>query len=187
VGTIASGAHIGILLSRMVIGIVADLFGWRAVYAVAALGAWVFALVLWRVLPTLPPRARMSYGDRGVSVPATGAVLTLGMASLGVAAAGQRSIVVLLVAIVACDVAVQASLVLNQTRLLSLESSMRSRMNTPSVTCNFIGGALGSALAGVLWHVGGWSAVLLGGTTVLALALVLWLLGRRVLVLATGR
>jgi hypothetical protein len=63
--------------------------------------------------------------------------------------------VVLLVAIVAFDIATQASLILNQTRLLSIDPATRSRMNTAFVTGNFIGGALGSALAGVLWQAGG--------------------------------
>ena len=94
---------------------------------------------------------------------------------------GQTSIVVLLVAIVAFDIAAQASLVLNQTRLLSIDPAARSRMNTAFVTGNFIGGALGSALAGVLWQTGGWTAVLLGGVAALGLALLVWATNRRTL------
>lgn len=45
-------------------------------------------------------------------------------------------------------------------------------MHTAFVTGNFIGGAVGSALAGVLWPAGGWSAVLLGGAAALTIALV---------------
>ena len=85
---------------------------------------------------------------------------------------GQTSIVVLLIAILVFDIAAQASLTLNQTRLLSINLGTRSRMNTAFVTGNFIGGALGSALAGVLWQAGGWTAVLLGGAAALAIALV---------------
>ena len=46
VGTIASGVLIGILLSRTISGLVADQFGWRAIYVLAAVIAWVLAVVL---------------------------------------------------------------------------------------------------------------------------------------------
>ncbi len=94
---------------------------------------------------------------------------------------------VLLVAIVAFDIATQASLILNQTRLLSIDPATRSRMNTAFVTGNFIGGALGSALAGVLWQAGGWTAVLLGGAAALTIALLVWATNRRTLTHATHR
>ncbi len=45
-------------------------------------------------------------------------------------------------------------------------------MNTAFVTSNFVGGAIGSAVAGALWHVGGWWAVVVGGCVVLGVALV---------------
>jgi predicted MFS family arabinose efflux permease len=124
--------------------------------------------------------------DRGLSVPVTGAVIALGIVSLALAALGQTSIVVLLVAIVAFDVATQASLVLNQTRLLSIDPAARSRMNTAFVTSNFIGGALGSAAAGLLWISGGWMAVLLGGIAALTLALLVWAANRRTLTTAAA-
>ena len=54
-------------------------------------------------------------------------------------------------------------------------------MNTAFVTANFIGGALGSALAGVLWHAGGWDAVLLGGAAALTIALLVWAANRHTL------
>lgn len=255
VGTIVSGVLVGILLSRTISGVVADLFGWRAIYVLAGVLAWAFAAVLLRVLPTLPSRDHLPYGrllasvftavrsdravpvtlvlgssgfavftslwtamtflltappfsyslttiglvgfaglagalaargagrlhDRGLSVPVTGAALALALASLAIAALGQQSIVVLLVAVVLFDVATQAAMILNQTRLLSIDPEARSRMNTAFVTANFIGGAIGSAMAGVLWHHGGWRSVMAGGGAVLALALVVWFLNRRTL------
>ena len=102
--------------------------------------------------------------------------------SLVLAGVGQTSIVVLLIAIVAFDIAAQASLILNQTRLLSIDPAARSRMNTAFVTGNFIGGAVGSALAGLLWQIGGWYAVLLGGIAALTLALLIWTTNRRTLI-----
>ena len=123
--------------------------------------------------------------DRGLSVPVTGAALALALASLVLAWVGQTSIVVLLVAILAFDIAAQASLILNQTRLLSINPAARSRMNTAFVTGNFIGGAVGSAVAGVLWQAGGWTAVLLGGAAALTFALLVWATNRHTLTNAT--
>jgi predicted MFS family arabinose efflux permease len=113
--------------------------------------------------------------DRGWSVPATGAALTLGLGSLVLAALGARSIVVILVAVVLIDVSIQTVNVLNQTRLFAVDPAARSRLNTAFVANNFIGGAVGSALAGVLWQRGGWVAVSIGGMVLMGIALLVWL------------
>lgn len=51
----------------------------------------------------------------------------------------------------------QTTLVLSQTRLFALHGPVRSRLNTAVVVSNFLGGAIGSALAGPLWAAGGWN------------------------------
>ncbi|WP_314412810.1 MFS transporter [Streptomyces kroppenstedtii] len=61
VGTVASGILIGILVSRTVSGLVADAFGWRAIYWLAAALMVVLAAVLARVLPDIPARASAGY------------------------------------------------------------------------------------------------------------------------------
>lgn len=68
---------------------------------------------------------------------------------------GGRSIVVVLIAVLLLDVGTQGSNVLGQTRLMSVEPQIRSRLNTTSVTGNFLGGTIGSALASALWQSGG--------------------------------
>lgn len=85
----------------------------------------------------------------------------------------------LLVAVVALDIAIQAINILNQTRLFALSASERSRMNTAFVTNNFVGGAIGSAAASVLWSAGGWGAVMAAAVVASLFALVVWALGRR--------
>jgi predicted MFS family arabinose efflux permease len=117
--------------------------------------------------------------DRGVSVPAVGIALLLVLASLALAGIGQRTLVVLLVAILLLDVAVQAGNVLNQTRLFAVDPEARSRLNTAFVAGNFVGGAIGSALAAVLWQAGGWTEVMLGGSVIVGFALTAWAVGRR--------
>lgn len=253
VGTVASGMLTGILVSRTVSGLVAEAFGWRAIYVLAAVVAVVLAVLLRRAVPQLPRREALPYPrlidsvfrvvaqhrsvrvtlvlgatsfavftmfwtaltfllsaapfgyspaaiglvglaglagavaaqrvgrlhDRGLSVPVTGAALALGLVSLVVAGTGARSIVVVLVAVVLLDVGVQAANVLNQTRLFAIDPAARSRLNTAFVTGNFVGGAIGSASASVLWGLGGWTAVTVGGAVLFGFALTVWAVHRR--------
>lgn len=253
VGTIASGVLTGILVSRTVSGLVADAFGWRTIYVVAAVAALVLAVMLRRVVPDLERRDHVRYPvliasvfrtvaahrtvrvtmvisatvfavftmfwtsltfllsaepfgystsaiglvglaglagalaaqrvgrlhDRGLSVPVVGAALALVLVSLVVAGLGAHSIVVVLVAVVLLDVGVQATNVLNQTRLFAIDPAARSRLNTAFVTGNFIGGAVGSAVASALWDLGGWTAVTVGGAVLIGFALTVWAAHRR--------
>ncbi|MGH8439593.1 MAG: MFS transporter [Pseudomonas sp.] len=64
VGTVTSGVVLGILLARLVSGVVADLAGWRAVYFVSAALMVGMALVLQRSMPASTlPAARLGYGQ----------------------------------------------------------------------------------------------------------------------------
>jgi predicted MFS family arabinose efflux permease len=253
VGAVAAGAMIGILLSRTVSGLVADLLGWRSVYVIMAVVAVALAIVLSRAIPLLEPRPRVPYlrllgsvftsaarhpaapvtllvsavnfavfslfwtaltflltaepfgysttqiglvglaglagalaarragvmHDKGWSVGTTGAALGLLALSLLGAWLTQSTIVGLVVVIVVLDVAVQASNVLNQTRLVSLAPAERSRLNTAVVVCNFFGGAVGSVLAGPLWAAGGWAAVVGGALVLTVAALLVWAVSRK--------
>jgi predicted MFS family arabinose efflux permease len=62
IGTVLSGLLTGILLSRTFAGIVAQLGGWRAVYAIAAVIMAVTTVVVYRALPDLPPEVDSGYG-----------------------------------------------------------------------------------------------------------------------------
>jgi predicted MFS family arabinose efflux permease len=117
--------------------------------------------------------------DRGLSLPATGALWTLATAAFLIAALATRSLTLLIVAIIVLDIAVQGANILNQTRLFALDPAARSRLNTAFVTANFIGGAVGSAAASVLWNIGGWHAVTLTGAAACAAAVAVWAIGRR--------
>src|SRR4051812_9823328 len=253
VGTVASGVLTGILVSRTISGLLAGAAGWRAVYALAAAADLLLALVLYRTIPSLPPKTRLRYPaliasvgevvrrertvrwtlalsatafglfpifwtaltfllsappfeysttviglfglaglagaiaaqragrlhDRGWSLPATGAAWTLVLVSFLIAGRAGHLAVLLLVAIVALDVAIQAINILNQTRLFSISANERSRLNTAFVTTNFIGGALGSAAAAALWSGGGWSAVTTAAALASCFAIAVWAVGRR--------
>ncbi|REG83716.1 MFS transporter [Marinomonas pollencensis] len=61
VGTVMTGLLIGILLSRVVSGVVTEVVGWRVMYQAAAASILAISLVLWRVLPNLEVQTRVSY------------------------------------------------------------------------------------------------------------------------------
>jgi predicted MFS family arabinose efflux permease len=128
-----------------------------------------------------------SLHDRGWSLPATGAAWALVLASYLVGLIGGRSVVLLVAVVVVLDVALQAVGILNQLRVFAVSHEARSRLNTAYVTSNFVGGAIGSAAATVLWAAGGWTAVTLAGVVLSLFALAVWAIGRRsALVPATG-
>ncbi|ASJ76838.1 MFS transporter [Granulosicoccus antarcticus] len=61
IGTLMTGLTIGILLSRTVSGSIAEYFGWRSVFLVAAFIAIVIGLLLNAYLPRSTPSVQMSY------------------------------------------------------------------------------------------------------------------------------
>lgn len=61
VGTVMTGLLVGILLSRVVSGVVAEYLGWRTMYMVAAVAVLMISLALWRVLPRFKPGTSVSY------------------------------------------------------------------------------------------------------------------------------
>ncbi|WP_163143909.1 MFS transporter, partial [Arhodomonas sp. KWT] len=68
VGRVMSGLLLGILLARVISGGIADAFGWRTVFALAAALMVIQALVLARLLPRERSHNRMSYGRLLLSV-----------------------------------------------------------------------------------------------------------------------
>lgn len=117
--------------------------------------------------------------DRGLGVPATGAAITLVLASMMLSLFAAASLVLVVVVAAVVALAIQATGILNQTRLFTLAPEARSRLNTAFVVNNFLCGAVGSALASLLWNAGGWTAVSAGGCIAAALSLGVWFLSRR--------
>lgn len=117
--------------------------------------------------------------DRGWSVPATGAAWVLVLLAFVLAGLAGGSVIALIAAIVLLDVAMQTNSILNQARIFAVSGEARSRINTAFVVSNFIGGAIGSALATILWNHGRWTAITVAGAVLAAVALAVWVLGRR--------
>ncbi|RKH91259.1 MFS transporter [Corallococcus sp. AB045] len=62
VGTVMTGLLLGILLSRVISGVVAERFGWRAMFMVAAASVAFVGVAAWRGLPRFRPSNTLSYG-----------------------------------------------------------------------------------------------------------------------------
>lgn len=62
VGTVMTGLLLGILLSRVISGFVAEHFGWRAVYVSAAVAVALLGVAAWRGLPRFAPTTQLGYG-----------------------------------------------------------------------------------------------------------------------------
>ena len=61
VGNVMSGLLLGIMLARPISSLVADMWGWNAIFALSAIVIIVLAFVLSKVLPTRKPKAKTNY------------------------------------------------------------------------------------------------------------------------------
>ncbi|WP_052848000.1 MFS transporter [Streptomyces avicenniae] len=114
------------------------------------------------------------HADRGRSTAVS--VLSFALIALSFAgvAAWQSALLMICLAVVLIDFAVQAAHITNQTAVFQrVEASERSRVTTAYMTSYFLGGAVGSALMGPVWREGGWAASALLGCAFGALALLL--------------
>lgn len=63
IGTVMTGLLLGILLARTFAGWVSHLSSWRWVFGVAAVMNGIFVPLLWKMMPKLPPKQKLGYGD----------------------------------------------------------------------------------------------------------------------------
>ncbi len=69
VGTVMTGLLLGILLSRVVSGLIGQAWGWRSVYLAAAAAIALLGLALWRGLPRFRPATALGYGALLATLP----------------------------------------------------------------------------------------------------------------------
>ncbi|WP_114972863.1 MFS transporter [Rhodoferax ferrireducens] len=62
VGTVMTGLLMGILLSRVVSGFVAEHLGWRTMFVAAAVSIALLGVAVWHGLPRFAPTTQLSYG-----------------------------------------------------------------------------------------------------------------------------
>jgi predicted MFS family arabinose efflux permease len=63
IGIVMTGLLLGILLARTFAGWVSAIHGWRWVFVAGAVMNAAFVPLLWKVMPKLPPKQKLQYGD----------------------------------------------------------------------------------------------------------------------------
>ncbi|WP_397452614.1 MFS transporter [Pseudomonas sp. NA-150] len=86
------------------------------------------------------------------------------------------SVIGLAVTGVVLDFCVQMNMVLGQRAVYALDANSRGRLNALYTTSIFIGGAVGSAIASVLFDHGGWSWIVMAGSAFPLVALIAFLI-----------
>jgi predicted MFS family arabinose efflux permease len=132
----------------------------------------IFALVGAAGAAVAPIAGRL--GDRGYGRVGSGAALALAIVAMIVAQVGANSLLVLAIAGILLDLAVQGHQVLSQQEIYSLRADASARINTVFVTTIFIGGAMASAASGALYDTSGWAGVTLLSAALPAVGLVIW-------------
>ncbi len=148
-----------------------------AAHGLSQTGIGLFALVGAAGAAAAPLAGRL--GDRGHSRAGTGVAFGLAAGSLLLAALAPGNLVALAVAAVGLDCAVQTSLVLGQRAVYGLRPEARSRLNTIFITTFFVGGAVGSAVGGLLLDARGWQTSTLAGAALPLVGLLVWAFERQ--------
>ncbi|CAN5603040.1 MFS transporter [soil metagenome] len=135
-------------------------------------GIALFALVGAAGAAAAPIAGRLA--DRGLGTAFTGAVFVLAIAAMALAGFGAHSLVLLAVAGVALDLAVQGHQVLSQQEIYQLVPAARARVNTVFMGTVFLGGSAGSAASGLLYERYGWTGPATLGAILPTIGLGLW-------------
>jgi predicted MFS family arabinose efflux permease len=112
--------------------------------------------------------------DRGRSAAATGVFLAATSVAFAFLFAGGSHLWAMIVGVVVLDLGVQGTQVTNQSIIYRLRDDARSRLNTAYMVCFFVGGSVGSAVAGVAWTQAGWAGVCALGAGIGVTGLALW-------------
>lgn len=143
-------------------------------------GIALFALVGAAGAAVAPLAGRL--GDLGHGRLGSGIALALACVSMVLADVWAGNLVLLGLAGVLLDVAVQGHQVFSQREVYGLRAEARARINTVFMGSVFLGGALATGVAGAVHDRWGWSGVTLLGAALPLIGLVIWTvstLGRR--------
>ena len=146
------------------------------VHGLSQNGIAIFALVGAAGAVAAPVAGRL--GDRGYGQIGSGAALALGVAAMLLADFGAHNLILLALAGVLLDLAVQAHQVFSQQEIYGLRADARARINTVHMTTIFAGGAVATAVAGSLYDAAGWSGPSLLGAALSLAGLVVWAFAR---------
>ncbi|MEU1286604.1 MFS transporter [Kitasatospora sp. NPDC005856] len=135
-------------------------------------GVGLFALVGAAGAAVAPFAGR--WADHGLTRRMTGLAFAVAAAAFALAGFGGHNVILLALAAVLIDTAVQATLILGQHTVYQLDPAARARLNSAFIAMFFIGGAAGSELGSVVHHAWGWSGVAALGAALPLLALLYW-------------
>lgn len=110
------------------------------------------------------------WADRDLHNITTAGFVTCIVASFAAFWIWPHSLTALLIAIVVFDIGVQGTQITNQAVIYRLNPELRSRINSGYMVCYFVGGALGSAVGGMVYGDDQWSGVCALGLAVALLA-----------------
>jgi predicted MFS family arabinose efflux permease len=114
------------------------------------------------------------WADRGLVRPMTGIAFVVAALAFALAGFGGHSVVLIALAAILIDMAVQATLILGQHTVYQLDPDARARLNSAFIAMFFVGGAAGSQLGSVVYHAGGWTALTVLGAALPFMALLYW-------------
>ncbi|MET8437870.1 MFS transporter [Streptomyces sp900116325] len=141
------------------------------------IGVGVFALVGAAGAAIAPFAGH--WADRGLVRPMTGIAFVVAALAFALAGFGGHSVVLIALAAILMDMAVQTTLILGQHTVYQLDPAARARLNSAFIAMFFVGGAVGSQLGSVVYHAGGWTALTVLGAALPVVAFLYWTTERR--------
>jgi predicted MFS family arabinose efflux permease len=100
--------------------------------------------------------------------------LALAGAAMVLAGLGAGNLVLLALAGILLDLAVQSHQVFSQREIYELRADARARINTVYMTAVFLGGAVATAISGTIYGGDGWIGVTMLGAGLAFVALGVW-------------
>jgi len=113
-------------------------------------------------------------GDRGLGRSGSGLAIALAVGAMLLAGFGVGNLIVLALAGVLLDLAVQGHQVFGQREIYGLRANARARINTVYMTTIFASGAIASAVSGLLYERFGWLALCVFGAALPLIGLGIW-------------
>jgi predicted MFS family arabinose efflux permease len=144
-------------------------------YGTALIG--LFGLAGLAGAAAAPAAGRLA--DRGRGRYATLGAIVILLGSWSLIDLGAHSLAALIAGTIALDLGVQALHISNQSAIYALRPQARSRLNTAYMVAYFLGGAVLSAAASLVYSAAGWNGICALGALTAAAALWFWLATNR--------